>query len=68
MKTAKVSGLEINVPDGSPFTVETPHMLPKLHTNMLVVAPRGHGKTCLTVNLVERPGRHTATLSNVSAV
>ncbi len=54
MKTAKVSGLQINVPEGSPFTVETPHMLPKLHCNMLVVAPRGHGKTCLTVNLVER--------------
>tara|TARA_R100000935_G_scaffold15780_1_gene31576 strand:- start:1665 stop:2552 length:888 start_codon:yes stop_codon:yes gene_type:complete len=54
MKEIKVKGLEIKVPDGSPFTYETAAMLPKAHQNCLVVAPRGQGKTTFVVNLMER--------------
>jgi hypothetical protein len=54
MKEIKVKGLEIKVPDGSPFTYETAPMLPKAHQNCLVVAPRGQGKTTFAVNLMER--------------
>lgn len=54
MKEIKVKGLEIKVPDGSPFTYETGAMLPKAHQNCLVVAPRGQGKTTFVVNLMER--------------
>ena len=54
MKEVKVKGLEIKVPDGSPFTYETPSMLMKAHQNCLIVAPRGQGKTTFVVNLMER--------------
>ena len=54
MKEVKVKGLEIKVPDGSPFTYETGSMMPKAHQNCLIVAPRGQGKTTFCVNLMER--------------
>ncbi len=54
MKQVKVKGLEIKVPDGSPFTYETADPMPKCHQNCLVVAPRGQGKSTFTVNLMER--------------
>ncbi len=54
MKEVKVKGLDIKVPDGSPFAYETPDPLPKCHQNCLVVAPRGQGKTTFAVNLMER--------------
>jgi hypothetical protein len=54
MKQVKVKGLDIKVPDGSPFTYTTDPMLPKAHQNLLVVAPRGQGKTTFCINLLER--------------
>lgn len=54
MREIKVKGLEIKVPDGSPFTYETAAMMPKAHQNCLIVAPRGQGKTTFCVNLMER--------------
>ena len=53
MREIKVKGLEIKVPDGSPFTYETDKMMPKAHQNCLIVAPRGQGKTTFCVNLME---------------
>jgi len=41
MKEVKVKGLDIKVPNGSPFAYETPEALPKAHQNCLIVAPRG---------------------------
>ena len=54
MKEVKVKGLDIKVPDGSPFTYDTPDPLPKAHQNCLIVAPRGQGKTTFAVNLIEK--------------
>lgn len=54
MKEVKVRGLDIKVPNGSPFAYETPEALPKAHQNCLIVAPRGQGKTTFCVNLMER--------------
>jgi len=54
MKEVKIKGLDIKVPDGSPFAYETQEALPKCHQNCMVVAPRGQGKTTFTVNLLER--------------
>ena len=54
MKEVKVKGLEIKVPNASPFTYSTPDNLPKAHQNALIVAPRGQGKTTFLVNLIER--------------
>ncbi len=54
MKQVKVKGLEIKVPNGSPFTYETDPLLPKAHTNTLIVAPRGQGKTTFCINLMEK--------------
>jgi hypothetical protein len=54
MKEVKVKGLEIKVPDGSPFAYETPTLLPKAHQNCMVIAPRGQGKTTFVVNLLEK--------------
>jgi hypothetical protein len=54
MKEVKVKGLDIKVPDGSPFAYDTPDPLPKAHQNCLVVAPRGQGKTTFTINLIEK--------------
>jgi hypothetical protein len=54
MKKVKVKGLDIKVPNGSPFTYETAPELPKAHQNCLVVAPRGQGKTTFCINLMER--------------
>jgi hypothetical protein len=54
MKEVKVKGLEIKVPDGSPFSYDTGPMMPKAHQNCLIVAPRGQGKTTFCVNLMER--------------
>ncbi len=54
MREVKIKGLDIKVPNGSPFTYDTPTYMPKAHTNLLVVAPRGQGKTTLAVNLIER--------------
>ena len=54
MKEVKISGLQIKVPNSSPFTYETAKDLPKAHQNCLIVAPRGQGKTTFAVNLIER--------------
>ena len=54
MRKVKVKGLDIKVPNGSPFTYETAPELPKCHQNLLVVAPRGQGKTTFCINLMER--------------
>jgi len=54
MKQVKVKGLEIKVPNGSPFTYATPNELPKAHQNCLIIAPRGQGKTTFCINLMER--------------
>jgi len=54
MKEIKVRGLDIKVPNGSPFAYDTPEALPKAHQNCLIVAPRGQGKTTFAVNLIEQ--------------
>jgi len=53
MKTVKVPGLDIKIPPGSAFKIETPPMLPKMHLLAAVVAPRGYGKGVITTNLIE---------------
>ena len=54
MREVRIKGLEIKVPEGSPFTYETPDYMMKAHTNTLIVAPRGQGKTTFAVNMIER--------------
>ena len=54
MKTQKVKGLDIKVPNSKAFAYETPPHLPKLHTNTLVIGVRGIGKTVATVNLMQQ--------------
>lgn len=54
MKTVSIPGLDINPPKGSAFAYETDPMMPKLHQCMLIVGPRGSGKTTACVNMVER--------------
>jgi hypothetical protein len=54
MKEVKIRGMDIKVPKGNAFAYETPEPLFKLHQNFLCIAPRGQGKTTLTVNLMER--------------
>jgi len=53
MKTVIVPGLDIKIPPGSAFKIETPPMLPKMHLLAAVVAPRGYGKGVITTNLIE---------------
>ena len=54
MKRVKVPGLDIKIPPGSAFKIETPAMLPKMHLLAAVVAPRGYGKGVITTNLIEQ--------------
>ena len=54
MKTVKVPGLDIKIPPGSAFKIETPMNLPKMHLLAAVVAPRGYGKGVITTNLIEQ--------------
>jgi len=54
MKRVKVPGLDIKIPPGSAFKIETPPMLPKMHLLAAVVAPRGYGKGVITTNLIEQ--------------
>ena len=46
--------LQITAPKGSAFGCETSPDMPKLHQAMLIVGPRGSGKTVAAVNLMER--------------
>ena len=50
----KVGGLEIAVPKGSAFAIETPPMMPKAHFLCAVIAPRGYGKGLITTALIEK--------------
>lgn len=54
MKEVKIKGMDIKLPKGNAFAYETAEPLPKLHQNFLCIAPRGQGKTTLTINLMER--------------
>ena len=44
MRRVKVPGLDIQIPPGSAFKIDTPPMMPKMHLLAAVVAPRGYGK------------------------
>lgn len=54
MKTQKIKGLEIEVPNTSAFNIETPPGLPKMHFCMVASAKRGSGKTVAIVNLIKQ--------------
>ena len=54
MRRVKVPGLDIEIPPGSAFKIETPPMMPKMHLLAAVVAPRGYGKGMITTNLIEQ--------------
>ena len=54
MRRVKVPGLDIQIPPGSAFKIETPPMMPKMHLLAAVVAPRGYGKGVITTNLIEQ--------------
>ena len=54
MRRVKVPGLDIKIPPGSAFKIETPAMMPKMHLLAAVVAPRGYGKGVITTNLIEQ--------------
>ena len=50
----KLKGLAVKAGKGSAFSVETPSLMPKLHTLALVVGCRGSGKTTAVVNMIEQ--------------
>jgi hypothetical protein len=50
MRTVKVKGQEIKVPDSSAFSIETNPMLLKAHQNMIVLGKRGSGKSVAITN------------------
>ena len=54
MRRIKVPGLDIQIPPGSAFKIDTPPMMPKMHLLAAVVAPRGYGKGVITTNLIEQ--------------
>ena len=54
MRRVKVPGLDIQIPPGSAFKIDTPLMMPKMHLLAAVVAPRGYGKGVITTNLIEQ--------------
>ena len=54
MRRVKVPGLDIEIPPGSAFKIETSLMMPKMHLLAAVVAPRGYGKGVITTNLIEQ--------------
>ena len=54
MRRVTVPGLDIQIPPGSAFKIETPPMMPKMHLLAAVVAPRGYGKGVITTNLIEQ--------------
>lgn len=54
MKTVKIPGLDIKIPPGSAFKIETPPMMPQMHMLAAVVAPRGYGKGVITTNLIDQ--------------
>lgn len=56
MNYKKVNGLDIKVPKGSAFNMESDPMLPKLHQLSLFVAKRGSGKSVAISNLVRMFG------------
>ena len=61
MKRVKVPGLDIQIPPGSAFKIETPKMMPKMHLLAAVVAPRGYGKGVITTNLIAHQKWHQNT-------
>jgi len=50
MKTVKVKGQEIQVPENSAFSINTGPMLLKAHQNMVVLGKRGSGKSVAITN------------------
>ena len=54
MKSVTIPGLEVAVPKGSAFAIETDRMLPKMHMLAAVVAPRGYGKGVISAELLSR--------------
>ena len=50
VRTVKVKGQEIQVPEGSAFSINTSPMLLKGHQNMLVLGKRGSGKSVAITN------------------
>ena len=54
MKIVKVPNLDVTVPKGSAFAIETEVNLPRLHMLGAVVAPRGYGKGTISTSLLER--------------
>ena len=54
MKTQKVKGLDIKVPNTKAFNIETIPELMKMHMCMVVSGKRGSGKTLAVVNLLKK--------------
>ena len=54
IKTQKIKGMGIEVPNTSAFNIETPPGLPKMHFNLVSCARRGSGKTVSIVNLLKK--------------
>ena len=54
MREQHIPNLAIRPPGGSAFGCETPPNMMKLHQAMLIVGPRGAGKTTACVNICER--------------
>lgn len=50
VRTVKVKGQEIKVPDSSAFSINTGPMLLKAHQNMIVLGKRGSGKSVAITN------------------
>lgn len=54
MRTKHITGLDIKVPKGNAFNIETPENLPKMHQVCVAVAKRGSGKTVAIANLLKQ--------------
>lgn len=54
MRELIAKGLDIDVPNGSAFSCETPPLLPKMHFLCAVVGKRGSGKMVASLNLIEK--------------
>lgn len=53
MKTQKLKGMNLEVPPGSAFKIETAKDMPKLHTVCVAVGKRGSGKSVLLTNMIK---------------
>ena len=53
MRTVHVDNLDIRVPKGSAFAIETPENMSKMHQVMVTVGKRGSGKSYAVVNFIK---------------